>query len=306
MRIVLFGSGAFGLPTLKRLAQEREHEVVLVVTQPDRPAGRSRALTSTPIAAFAEARGIETFKPEDPNAAESVSHVHAARADAYVVIAYGHKLSDFLIGDTFALNLHSSLLPKFRGAAPINRAMMANERETGVSVITLDQRMDAGAILAQRATRIDPFETAGELHDRLAEIGAEAVAEVLVAFAAGTLCARPQDESHATRAPKLTKAEGTVAFDQPADSVRARVHGLNPWPGCTVRLDGREVKLVRVQVVSDAATEGDPGTLLEDGTIACAPGLLRVLAMQPAGGKVMSFDAFRRGHSISSWKVEPL
>jgi methionyl-tRNA formyltransferase len=307
MRIVYFGSGFFGLPTLRRLVQE--HDVALIVTQPDRPAGRHRTLTPTPIAEFAHSVGIETFKPADPNAAESVSRIHATHADAYVVIAYGHKLGDELLAGVSggpAINLHASLLPKFRGAAPINWAMIHNERETGVSVIGLARRMDAGPIFVQRETPIDPRETAGELHDRLAAIGADAVAEALDRFRDGTLEPVPQDESEATRAPKLTKADGTVGFDRPAGLARARIHGLNPWPGCTVRLAQRELKLMRVEAIENDRAE-DAGTLLPDGTVVCNPGAVRLLEVQPPGGRVMSFDAFARGHGIQGGeRLEPL
>ena len=257
LRLIFFGSGAFGLPTLERLAAE--HHIALIVTQPDRPAGRRRALTPTPIGAFAAERRLPVIKPLDPNDPAVIADIHAQNADAFVVIAYGHKLSPPLLGEHFAINLHASLLPKFRGAAPINWAMINNEPETGISVITLAQQMDAGEILAQQATPIHPRETAGELHDRLALLGPDAISRTLRNWQANSLKPIPQHHAHASRAPKLAKADGTVNFNQPAPNVRARIHGLTPWPGCTVTLAGRSVKLLRVQDRPEPAGEKRAG-----------------------------------------------
>lgn len=295
LRIVFFGSGAFGLPTLKRLLDK--HEVVLVVTQPDRPAGRNRVLTPTPISQFAVDHAIPMIKPLEPNVAEIVSDVHAVSADAFVVIAYGHKLSPELIGERFAINLHASLLPKFRGAAPINWAMMRNEHETGVSVINLAQRMDAGAVFAQVSTPIDPLETAGELHDRLAELGVEPVLQTLRNFQQSTLAPLEQIEEQASRAPKLSKDDGTVTFDQAAADARARVHGLTPWPGCTVRLGEQMVKLLRVREV-ERSFDGEPGTVDEQGVVACRSGAIQILELQPPGKRAMTWQDYTRGHKL--------
>lgn len=295
MRIVYFGSGAFGLPTFDRL--QHEHDLVAVVSQPARPAGRRKTLTPTPVAEHVRRTDLTVLTPMDPNDPILIRELDALRADAYVVIAYGHKLGEALLRDRFAINLHASLLPKYRGAAPINWAMIHDERETGVSVITLAQRMDAGDVLAQRRTAIDPGETAGELHDRLAMLSPDAVLEVLEAYADNALRPMPQNELLACPAPKLTKADGTVRFDQPANFVRARVHGLTPWPGCTIRIDDHALKLLRVQS-DDAPVEAPPGSLFGEGRIACAPGSIRILSLQPPGGKAMTFDAYQRGHAL--------
>jgi methionyl-tRNA formyltransferase len=301
MRLVYFGSGVFGLPTLHRLVEA--HDVVLVVTQPDRPAGRKQRLTPTPIAQFAADRGIPTIKPQSPNEPAVIEEIRGRGAEAFIVIAYAHKLGADLIGDTFAINLHASLLPKYRGAAPINWAMINGERQTGLSIITLAQTMDAGSILAQRITEIDPMETAGELHDRLAEMGPDLVLETLHRHRAGTLDPQPQDDSAATRAPRLSKADGTVSFDQPAEAVRCRVHGLTPWPGCTVMLDDAPLRLLRVEEAApgmgpDQSVE-TPGAILDDLTVACNPGAVRLLSVQPPGGKSMTFQAYCNGHQVS-------
>lgn len=300
MRIVFFGSGAFGVPTLRRIA--REHEVTLVVTQPDRPAGRNRSLTPTPVGMAAEKLGVPTIKPENVNDSEVVVKIRGVQGvrAGFVVIAFGQKLGKTLLREAFAINLHASLLPKFRGAAPINWALIHGERETGLSVITLADRMDAGDVLGQSVTTIDPHETAGELHDRLSEMGPELVLEVVRQYEAGHLPHQPQDESLATPAPKLSKRDGELRFDQPAAAVRSRVHGLTPWPGCSINLGGRTLRLARVEVATEAAVDEAAGTLLTDGTIACAPGAIRLLAVQPPGGKVMTFEAYRNGHEIAA------
>ncbi len=296
MRVVFFGSGAFGLPTLQKLATA--HEIALVVTQPDRPAGRNRKLTPTPIAEFAMSRGMAIIKPENVNEPAVVDQIRSVNAEAFVVIAFGQKLGRRLLEGVFAINLHGSLLPKYRGAAPINWAMINGETTTGVSVITLADRMDAGEILATRSVAIDPMETAGELHDRLALLGPEAVLQVLELHVRGELKPQPQDESQVTYAPKLSKADGTVHFDQPALRVRQRVHGLTPWPGCTVKLAGRPLRLMRVKVAHADQHFPEPGVVQPDLTISCAPGAIQLLAVQPPGGKVMSFAAYCNGQSV--------
>jgi methionyl-tRNA formyltransferase len=279
MRLVFFGSGAFGLPTLSRLM--RSHEIALVVSQPDRPAGRHRRLTATPVGDFAEQAKLPLIKPEKVNDAATVEQIRAIDADAWVVIAFGQKLGRRLLDGVFAVNLHGSLLPKYRGAAPVNWAIIQGERETGVSVIALADRMDAGEIYGAAATAIDPHETAGELHDE-----------------EGSLIGQPQDERLVSHAPKLTKADGFIRFDQPAVRVRDRIHGLTPWPGCTTRLDGRDLRLQRAEVVDEHITRGLPGEVLSDYTIACAPGAIRLLEVQPPGRDVMTFQAYRNGHAL--------
>ena len=315
MKLLYFGSGAFGLPTLAALHEG--HEVVGVVTQPDRPAGRKRGMTATPVAEWAVGRGLAVLRSGDVNEPAFVARVRGLEPDASVVIAFGQKLSPELIGAMggLAVNLHASLLPRYRGAAPIQRAVMEGEATTGVSVIALAERMDAGVVYAAAETVIDPHETAGELHDRLAGLGPAAVLGVLDGFASGALTPVEQDEASATRAAKLSKAEGTVDFDQPAERVRARVHGLTPWPGCRVRCtpapgssgggDGGELLLRRVEVVEVAHGDepgepGEPGTVRGDLTVACGSGALRLLEVQAPGGKALPLEAFLRGHGLAA------
>jgi methionyl-tRNA formyltransferase len=303
MRILFFGSGAFGLPTLQSLCER--HEVVEVISQPDKPAGRKRVLTPTPIAQWALDKGYSVPRVDDVNTPAFVGQIKGYQADASVVIAFGQKLGPELIDamGKLAVNLHASLLPKYRGAAPINWAMIDNEPVTGVSVIALAQRMDAGDVYATASTPIDPNQTAGELHDRLATLGPDAVGGVLDDLAAGTLSPSAQDESQATKARKFTKADGTVGFDQPAERVRARVHGLTPWPGCRVRwrsADGAEKGELILKRVRDepSAESAGPGVIDAQGRVGCGAGRLRLLTVQAPGGREMDADAFARGQGL--------
>lgn len=302
MRIVFLGSGEFGLPTLQAL--HREHEVVAVVSQPDRPAGRKRQLTPTPVAAWAAQQGLPLLKSDAVNEPAFIDRIRALQPDASVVIAFGQKLSPPLIEalGKLAVNLHASLLPKYRGAAPINWAIIHGETTTGVSVIGLAQRMDAGEVYARAETPIDPLETAGELHDRLAQLGPDAVLSVLRDLQRERLRPIPQDDTLATKAPKLTKADGTVDFNQPADAVRARVHGLTPWPGCRVTwvtASGGEKPLILGRVhAHDTPVPCEPGTVTENLRVACSDGSIELLELQAPGTKMMPAADFARGHGL--------
>ena len=305
MRLLFFGSGAFGLPTLQSLCEQ--HEVVEVISQPDKPAGRKRVLTPTPIAQWALEQGYAVPRVDNVNTPEFVNQIKGYEADASIVIAFGQKLGPELIDamGSLAVNLHASLLPKYRGAAPINWAMIDNEPVTGVSVIALAQRMDAGAVYATASTPIDLNETAGELHDRLSELGPTAIEQVLQQLGGNSLNPVEQDESLATKARKFTKGDGTVSFDQPAAMVRARVHGLTPWPGCRViwhKADGENKGLLTLKRVAEASTDQslDPGTIDEQLRVACTDGgAVKLLEVQAPGGKAMPADDFARGQGLA-------
>lgn len=307
MRLIFLGSGEFGLPTLQSLS--REHQVVGVVSQPDKPAGRHRQLTPTPVGQWALNSALPLLRPSDANQLEVIEQVRSFQADAGVVIAFGQKLSPQLVEacGKLVVNLHGSLLPRYRGAAPIQWAMIKGERETGVSVISLAQRMDAGLIYATASTLIDPLETAGELHDRLSLLGPEVVSQTLKRFEAGTLEGVAQDESQATRAPKLSKADGRINFEGSAEALRSRVHGLTPWPGVTVtwqKSDGTQQPLMLRRVASEAGgVLAPPGTVLEGGRVATGEGCLRLLEVQLPGSRVLSLEQFSRGHAMNPGDV---
>jgi methionyl-tRNA formyltransferase len=310
--LVFLGSGAFGVPTLAALV--RAHRVRAIVTQPDRPAGRGGRLTPTPVAVWAaeHAPGVPVLKPPKVNAPEVVAEVRGHGAAAMVVIAFGQKLGRALLADVFAINLHASLLPRWRGAAPINAAVLAGDQETGNSVIALAEVMDAGVVYGQSRRAVYPDQTAGELHDLLADDGPGLVLSVLEQHAAGTLSAREQDATLVTLAPKLSKADGWVDFSEDAEGCRRRVHGLTPWPGVSVRLGALGLKLCRVQVAdAEPARAGSeeqtvPGTITDPvlGLVACGRGtVLRVLEVHPAGGRRMSWHDFVNGRTLAAGSV---
>ncbi len=299
MRIVFLGSGAFGVPTLARVAAE--HDVPLIVSQPDRPAGRSRALTPTPIGVWAAERGVETIKPENVNEAPVVERIRAARPDALVVIAFGQYLGRAVREAAWAVNLHGSRLPRWRGAAPINHAILAGDAETGNSVIAVARTMDAGDVFGITSRPIPPTVTAGELHDLLSADGPDLVLRVLEERARGAERGQPQDEVEVTIAPKLSKADGWVDFARPAEECRRRVHGLTPWPGVTARLGGEDLKLLRAEAGTADNQQGEPGEIVDGaaGLVACGGGTaLRLLEVQPPGKRAMRWEEFARGRQI--------
>lgn len=325
MDLVYFGSGAFGIPTLRELVQK--HQIKCIVTQPDRPAGRGGTPTPTPIAQWASehAPQILILKPEKVNVPEVVSQIRGFAAPAWVVIAFGQKLGKALLADQFAINLHASLLPRWRGAAPIHAAILGGDTVTGNSVITLADRMDAGLVLGTTQRAIPPEVTAGEMHDILAADGPEVVLEVLDKHVQGQLQGVVQDESLVTLASKFTKADGYVDFTKTADACRVRVHGLTPWPGVTVEWRGNGgsagsgtglmLKVLRVRVAQESEVSGvvaiewkqvEPGCVVHSmkGWVACGLGsdrsVLELIEVQPANGKAMKWEDFARGRRVAA------
>jgi methionyl-tRNA formyltransferase len=297
LKIIFAGSGEFGSPTLRMLV-EKGFEVVQVFTQPDRPAGRGKKLTATPIAQLASELGLTIARTGDINTEQFPV------ADVLLVIAFGQKIGEAAVHHPRlgSINLHASRLPLYRGAAPINWAILNGEKTTGNSIIRLANKMDAGAILGQSELIIGATETAGELHDRLAIDGAPLVHRVLIELAAGTIHEQEQNHSLATQAPKLSRETATLDWSQPAQIIALRINGLSPWPGCRVRLvesnetiAGR-LTLLRAQVVNAGSNE-PPGHLNETGTIAAGDGqTIQILDVQPEGKRPMSLTDYRRGN----------
>jgi methionyl-tRNA formyltransferase len=304
MDIVYFGSGAFGIPSLERLV--RDHRVRAVVTQPDRPVGRGKVITPTPIgqAIASMDSAIPVYKPERINQAEIRDEIRAIGADAWVVIAYGQKLGQKLLADKFAMNLHASLLPRWRGAAPINAAIVAGDSETGSCVITLVDEMDAGDVLASSTRVIQPNDTFGELHDLLAVDGVVPLFDALAKLEAGTLKPEIQDSSCVTLAPKLSKKDTKINFGWDATRCRNLIHGYNPWPSVTVTLGELSIKLHRAEVIPDKSVT-KPGTIVDadQGIVSCGEGCIRLIEVQPAGKKPMSWVDFSRGRSVQTGAV---
>lgn len=304
MRVVFFGSGEFAVPSLRWLVNS-PHEVVLVVTQPDRPAGRGKKVMPTPVAARAIEEGLPVERCANVNDPEFVERLRTLQADLGVVIAFGQKILE-PARSVFAggcVNLHASLLPKYRGAGPIQAAMLAGEEITGVTVFRLVDRMDAGPILVQRQTAIGPTETAEELEQRLARIGCDAI-DATLSLLEKDLHApgEPQDDAQASRAPKLTKADGYLRFDEPAERIALRCRAMWPWPGGRCRYvsaDGRseEVTLAAVSPLPRPA-DAPPGTITSTLTVATGEGCLEIHGLQPAGKRVMSWKDFVNGRHV--------
>jgi methionyl-tRNA formyltransferase len=305
LSVIFAGSGEFGLPTLGALI-DAGHRIVQVVSQPDKPAGRGRKLSATAISKFAMDRRLDLTRTAD------VNRERLPAADVMVVIAFGQKIAEHVVNHPRlgSVNLHGSRLPRFRGAAPINAAVVAGESVTGNSVIRLAPKMDAGAVLAMSRLEIGALETAGELHDRLAADGAPLVLRVLEELATGRANELEQDHSQATQAPKLSRESSRIDWSRPADAIARQVRGMHPWPGCHVRFigeDGTETgraTLVRARPTA-AAAGAPPGQINEQGTVAATEGAVEILELQPSNGRIMSLSAYRNGHKwLTKTRVE--
>ena len=308
MNIVYLGSGEFGVPCLDAL-KASSHDLCFLVTQPANPAGRGRKPQPTPVAQWATEHAVPLAETGNVNAPEVVQRIAACRPDVIVVIAFGQKIGKEVVAlpPKGAINVHASLLPKYRGAAPINWAIMRGETHTGNSIITLADKIDAGEILAQVRTEIGPQETAGELHDRLARLAAPLLQETLAALEAGTATYTKQNDAEATFAPKLHKADGFLDFHEPAEVLARKIRGLTPWPGAAACFtSGQTQKSTRVVIVSAEVLPGSDPTPLEPGTfdreraVVCGTGRLSIHQIKPAGSGLMTFHAF-----VNGWHVQP-
>ena len=306
MRIIFFGSGAFARPTLQWLAQSA-HAVAAVVTQPAKGSGRGQHVARTPVGALAQDLGIEVLEAEDVNAQACLDQLTSMDAALGLVIAFGQKLGPDLLG-TFpfgCVNLHASLLPKYRGAAPINWALIRGENETGCTVFKIVERMDAGPVIAMRSTLIQPEETAGELHDRLAAIGVDAVRAALERYGNGEEpTMTPQDEALATKAPKLKKELGIIDFTRAAEAVAHHISGVTPWPGAQTRFESQQGRWENVLITRARRAETPTGGNIAHGAlderlhVACGNGFLEILEIQPSSGRNMPWRDYVNGRHV--------
>jgi methionyl-tRNA formyltransferase len=303
MRIAYLGSGWFGIESLNAL-KGSGHDLRLIVTQPPHPAGRGRKPNPTPVAHWAGAHGVSCIETDNVNAPEVVEQIAGCQPDLIVVIAFGQKISHELIAlpPKGAINVHSSLLPKYRGAAPINWAIVNGETTTGISIISLVDKMDAGPVLAQAQTDIGPCETAAHLHDRLAAMAGPLLLETIDQIADGTAVYTEQDDSKATLARKLQKSDGVLDFSEPAEILARKIRGFWPWPGASANyVSGSSQKSVRViiggvEVVESPYPGNLPvGTLDENLNVICGQGALKVTQIKPAGSGLMAFKDFANG-----------
>jgi methionyl-tRNA formyltransferase len=294
MRLAFMGSPEFAVPPLEALLAAG-HEVAAVYAPPPRPSGRGHRTQLAPVARFAAAHGLKLRTPERLRRnREEWDHFAALALDAAVVAAYGLILPAEMLNlpRRFCLNIHASLLPRWRGAAPIQAAILAGDAETGVTIMQMDSGLDTGPILLAEAVPIPPDATAGSLAATLASLGARLILRAL----AENPPPRPQVEEEACYAPRLTHEDARLDWWEPAPALARRVRAFDPWPGTFCELDGLRLKVRKAVAV---AGEGPPGALLDDAlTIACCEGALRLLCVQPAGGKPMEGTAFLRGHKL--------
>ena len=311
MRVLFIGTGEIGLPALRWLIAS-PHELVGVVTQPDKPVGRSQTIQAPPIKAAVEGLNIPVLQPERIKRAEAIEQIQALAPDVIVVMAYGQILPQAVleIPKIACLNLHASLLPRHRGAAPIQAAIVAGDAETGITVMYMDEGLDTGDILLQAAIPIAPDETGGSLHDKLAELSPPPLAEALDQLAAGTAPRVPQEKTRATYAPKLEREQGAIDWSQPADAIERKIRAFDPWPGAfaVLRDDaGRERKLKvfgATVLLDNSGSAGAVTTSSSDGiVINAADGALALTDVQLEGKKRMSGSEFLRGQSWVSRAV---
>lgn len=302
MNIIFMGTPRFSLPTLRKL-YESDHHVLLVVTQPDRPKGRGRELTPPPVKQFALEKKIPVLQPIKCANLEFEKTLGALNADVFIVVAFGQILDKNLLAlpHHFSINLHSSLLPKYRGAAPINWAIINGEKETGVTTMKMNAGLDTGDILLSRKFLISNKDDAQSLHDTLAHQGSSLVIETLTQLDSGTLEATPQNSDLASYAPKLKKEDGLIKWNQPAVKIHNLVRGLTPWPGAFSFLESKRFKICKTEIKSCDLTD-QPGVILRISGHGIEVGTQKeriiITELQPEGKKKMDVKSFLAGHKL--------
>jgi methionyl-tRNA formyltransferase len=307
LKIVFMGTPDFSVPALKILPPSG-HEVALVVTQPDRPKGRGCKLTPPPVKEAALALGLPVVQPQAIQDPLFVHQIRDLEPDLFVVVALGQILPQVLleIPPLGTINIHGSLLPAYRGPAPIQWALINNEGETGITTMLMDKGLDTGDILMTASTCITSDDTSATVHDRLAGMGAELLIKTIEGIAAKTIVPRPQDHDLATYAPLLKKSDGRIDWNKPAQLIEAFIRGMTPWPGAFTFRDNKRLKIFRAQASPQETTQA-PGTVIQGFSdelrIATGQGALSICEIQGASGKRLDIKDFLRGHSIESGSV---
>ncbi|MBI1849897.1 MAG: methionyl-tRNA formyltransferase [Planctomycetes bacterium] len=314
MKLVFLGTSEFAVPSLRAVV-DKKHTVLRVVTQPDRPRGRGQKAGPPPTKIAAVELGLPVLQTEDVNISTIAAEIRGLEPQAIVVVSFGQKLGEELLklAPLGCLNVHASVLPRYRGASPIHHAILEGQKRTGVSIIRLVEKMDAGDILGTDDTEIGPDETTGELSVRLADLGSKLLVSTLDALKKGTATAVRQDEKIATYAKKLTKADGEIDWRWPASRIKDLVRGFSPWPGAqtSVRsVDGRtqlRVTILRSEAEMNGGLTAEPGRVVEVTKnalrVATGKGYLRVLGIQPSGKRSMTASEFIRGYrpGVGDW-----
>lgn len=305
MRIIFMGTPEFACPTLQKLL-DRGEDVIAVVTQPDRPKGRGQQTLPPPVKVLAERHGIPVMQPLKVRVPEVVESIRSLAPDLIVVVAFGQILPKSLldIPKYGCINVHASLLPRWRGAAPLNWCIINGDTETGVTTMMMDVGLDTGDMLVKKSTPIDPDENTQSLHDRLSVVGAEALAETLDLLAAGKLVREKQDDALTCYAPMLKKEDGLIDWSKEPQAIKNLVRGMTPWPGAFSFLDGKMLKIYRV---GTAGGEGTPGSVIRAGRegleVACSGGSIVIEELQLEGKKRLNAGDFLAGYKIAPGSI---
>ncbi len=310
MNIVFFGSSQFAVPSLKALLGSK-HKISCVITQPDKQKGRHLHLQSTPVKTLAGAAGIEVYQPVDINAPEAIRFLKNLSPDLFVVIAYGQLLSQVIldIPKIFSINAHASLLPLYRGAAPINWALINGEKVSGISIMKMDKDMDAGPIILQKTAEISGEATAISLEDNLARIAAQALLESLESIENNNYDLMPQDETSVSFAPKIKKEDGKIDWDKPAYSIYNLIRGCLPWPGAFTYYEGKLLKIYKAEVIraQEHKSTRVPGEIIqvskEEIIVAAGDDNLIIKELQLEGKRKMNIEEFICGHKVEIGQV---
>jgi methionyl-tRNA formyltransferase len=299
LRVVFFGTPEFAVPTLRSLLNSA-HEVAAVVTQPDRPVGRGRHMAPSPVKAAALEAGLHVIQPEKVRDADFINELKSIDPSVIVTVAYGQilPLEILSLPEKGCVNIHASLLPKYRGAAPINQAIINGDAETGITTMLMDEGMDTGDILLQKVTEIMPDETAGGLSERLSVIGADILLETLKKIESGSL--KPEEQrGDASFAPLLKKSDGIIQWARPAKELHDFIRGMNPWPGAYTFIKGDMIKVLRSEAVDGDGEAGVVSAVTNNELlVGTGEGLLALLEVQPSGKRPMEIKAFLQGRKL--------
>ncbi len=302
MRIVFIGAGEIGVPTLQALLRSSEHRVIGVVTQPDKPVGRTQQIEPPPIKRALAGTKMSILQPARIKDRQAIEEIRALRPEAILVMAYGQILPRELLDIPLVacLNLHASLLPRWRGAAPIQAAIVAGDPETGITVMYMAEGLDTGDILLQRKIEILLADTGGSLHDRLAQIAPEALLDALQMLAKGNAPPIPQDNALATYAPKLTRDDGKIDWSEPAEIIERKIRAFNPWPGAFMTIPANGARNLKIFSATLIDLRGRPGEILRSQNelvVAAGKGALSLREVQLEGKRRMNASEFLRGHA---------
>jgi len=305
MRVVFLGTPDFAIPSLKALLKDDAFEVVAVITQPDKPRGRSGKATYCPTKEFALEEGLEVYCFERIRNAESIEILKSLEPDVMVTAAYGQILSQKVldIPKMGCVNVHGSLLPLYRGAAPIQWAVINGEKHTGITTMLTERGLDCGDILLQESVEISENETAGELFDHLAELGGDVLVRTLHGLEGGSIIPKPQDNEKATHFPMLNKSDGKINWEKSALQVHNLVRGVNPWPGAYAYYDDNLVKIWRTELASGSGKSGEILKSDDELIVACGDDALKITELQVPGKKRMTAESFLRGYKMSTGKI---